>query len=109
MLGIKHNTHNTLLLSLYSTCDTITNEDPDRAFFFNSIAEVFAGLVQYAAVGELETECQKLINYEGNSLEKLAQYVVDDLNGNCLGTYDDFLALYASTNLTTGICKYVIP
>lgn len=93
-------------LAFCSTCSPVQNTEPHRAFFFNTIAEIFAGLVQYATVGQIPSHCEQISGYNGSSLEKLAAYARSEVNG-CMGLYDEFLAEYASTALTTNACKYV--
>lgn len=88
-----------------STCSLVQNTEPYRAFFFNTIAEIFAGLVQYANVGEIARHCEQISSYNGSSLEKLAQYSRTQTS-DCMGLYDEFLDEYANTNLTTKACKY---
>lgn len=83
----------------------MSNTEPHRAFFFNALGEVFAGIVQYAEVGELDVTCQRLEGYEGSSLEKLGAFVRDYLDGDCFGGYNEFLELYGHTNPTELICE----
>ncbi|XP_025829710.1 putative serine protease K12H4.7 [Agrilus planipennis] len=89
------------LLFYFRTCQPVNNTQPSRAFFFNTIAEVFAGLVQYARPGEIESACFQIENTTGSNAEKLASYIRTEYIGECMGLYDEFLQMYTSPNITS--------
>lgn len=107
MVSITISLTSPLPFFLYSTCSTVQNTQPERAYFFNTIAETFANLVQYSEEEQILSDCQQILSFDGTSMEKLAQYLRLKV-GDCIGLYNDFLELYANISLTTNICKTLI-
>lgn len=89
----------TELSSLINSCKRLKSYFPYKDHFFNQIANLFAGTVQYAQPGQIKAECQKMLNKSGDSLAKLAAYVRDTYGG-CIGDYEDLLYWYAQTGLS---------
>ncbi|XP_017778055.1 PREDICTED: putative serine protease K12H4.7 [Nicrophorus vespilloides] len=88
------------LEGLLNTCTPIRTEEPYRAYLFSSIGGIFAGIVQYAYIGQIKNECNQLLRNSGSPLEKLSSYVRAQYGGDCVGDYDEFLEYYAIDNIT---------
>lgn len=83
------------------TCTPIQNKEPFRSFLFNIvIAEIFAGLVQYAGPTSIQDDCNQLLGYAGDSLDKLIAYVRAYYGNDCIGDYDEFIRLYSAVENT---------
>lgn len=93
-----------IFILLFSSCKRLKSYFPYKDHFFNQIANLFAGTVQYAQPGQIKAECQKMLNKSGDSLAKLAAYVRDTYGG-CIGDYEDLLYWYAQTGLSESSCK----
>ncbi|XP_025829655.1 putative serine protease K12H4.7 [Agrilus planipennis] len=83
------------------TCQPMNVTTPGRAFFFNTIADAFAGLVQYAVPGEIESVCFQIENATGSNVEKIAPYVrTQYVDSSCMVLYNDFIDQHSSPNIT---------
>lgn len=83
----------------FNTCDPIIVTEPHRAFFFNSITEAFASLVQYNTGNGIKEQCDKILQEPGTVLDKLASFMIDKYDGECMGNYDDFISWYKSPQI----------
>ncbi|XP_022905145.2 putative serine protease K12H4.7 [Onthophagus taurus] len=88
-------------------CNTLKNEEPHRSFFFNMIiAETFAGLVQYAGQYSIQNDCDKLMGFDGDALNKLIGYIKDNYKDvSCIGDYDEFIETYSSHETSNDIYR----
>ncbi|KAK9693693.1 Serine carboxypeptidase S28 [Popillia japonica] len=83
------------------TCTTIQNVEPYRSFLFNiAIAEIFAGLVQYAGQTSIQDDCNLLLGFNGTSLDKLIGYVRDYYGNDCIDDYAEFIRMYSAVENT---------
>ncbi|GJQ77977.1 hypothetical protein Trydic_g2338 [Trypoxylus dichotomus] len=83
------------------TCTTIQNIEPFRSFLFNiAIAEIFAGLVQYAGPTSIQDDCDQLLGYSGDSLDKLIEYIRAYYGNDCIDDYDEFISQYSAVENT---------
>ncbi|GJQ77978.1 hypothetical protein Trydic_g2339 [Trypoxylus dichotomus] len=82
------------------TCTLIQNKEPFRSFLFNAIAGFFAGLVQYARPTSIRDDCNRLLGYSGDSLDKLIAYVRAPYNDECIDDYDAFIRQYSAVENT---------
>jgi len=90
----------------FYTCTPLKNSFPHNQHFWNTYTEVFAGIVQYAFPGVIQTQCERLLNASGNdAMEKMGSFVREYYNGGCIGDYDEFLAYYAGPSITYGIYR----
>lgn len=70
------------------------------------IAEIFAGLVQYASATSIQNDCNRIAGYEGSALDKLVAYVRAAYGTNCIDDYDDFIVEYGvNINNTNDACE----
>ncbi|GJQ84562.1 hypothetical protein Trydic_g226 [Trypoxylus dichotomus] len=88
------------------TCNRIQNEEPHRSFFFNFvIAELFAGLVQYARPGSIQADCHLLISYPGTALDKLTAYIREQYDPDCIDDYDSFVETHSNVETTNDMWR----
>ncbi|XP_018318425.1 putative serine protease K12H4.7 [Agrilus planipennis] len=92
--------------TLFKTCQPINVTEPSRSFFFNTVADTFAGLVQYAYPGDIERGCFLVENTTGSNVEKVASYIRTQYSGDsCMLSYSSFLDLYTPTNITSEMTR----
>lgn len=95
-----------LLQHNFRTCKRIQNAEPHRSFLFNFvIAELFAGLVQYAQPDSIKNDCDLLASYSGTALDKLIAYIRAQYDPDCIDDYDTFIQTYTSIGTTNDMCK----
>lgn len=86
------------LKSYFNLCDAPkANSSSDLGLFMNSLAEAFAGIVQYDKVVEGESKiatcCKHMTaSYLGSPLQRLARLVADEKR--CAIGYADFIEMY---------------
>lgn len=99
-------------LYVFSICDqtlTITQE-PYRADFFGNIIWTWAEFVEFGKSGDsVRYYCTIMHNTAGTSLDKLLAFMDHYYEGDyCVGGYEEYIAYYNASGLTTNACKCIV-
>ncbi|KAI4464559.1 protease s28 pro-x carboxypeptidase-related [Holotrichia oblita] len=88
------------------TCNRIQTAEPHRSFLFNFvIAELFAGLVQYAQPDSIQNDCDLLASFSGTALDKLIGYIRTQYDPDCIDDYDTFIQTYTAIGTTNDMWR----
>lgn len=76
--------------------------DPERAYFLSTIVYSWAGIVQYASEGSIESYCQVIQDADGSNEEKLLAFLEYYYGAyDCIESYYDYVEEYQNSELTT--------
>lgn len=98
----------TYVAELFRVCDPDIDisEEPERSYFFGQIIWSWAGIIQYARTGTIETYCSVITQTEGTAIEKLLAFMNSYIGTqSCLSSYTDFVIAYNASELTTGASR----
>lgn len=99
---------NSTVRDLFQICDPEIDlsEEPNRSYFFAQIIWSWAGIVQYARSGTIETYCDVITQTDGSTSEKLSAFLTSYIGReSCLASYNDFVSAYNASDLTTGASR----
>ncbi|GAB0098734.1 putative serine protease K12H4.7 [Sergentomyia squamirostris] len=82
-------------------CTTLTNNQFDIWYFFSSMANLLAGVVQYHWPGDIENSC-RVITSQDNALDGWVEYTRQRFGGCWSPDYDGFVEYYSQTSWTSG-------
>ncbi|XP_071057007.1 putative serine protease K12H4.7 [Onthophagus taurus] len=83
--------------SMFGTCDPIDVTEPERSYFFSSLANPFAYNTQYAQPGDIDEACKLILSTSGSAVEKLAGYIRYYYGGYCISDFQYFVDYYKDT------------
>lgn len=98
--GTLYYFHNDNDMQFFSLCKPVDVENLyDKAYFYNSIANEFAGIVQYATGNALSNTCNELMDSSlPNDYTRLIRFI-SRRRPNCVGNYDNFVRYFQQTNI----------
>lgn len=88
-----------LIFTVCSLCDTVDPLDEwDVGYMFQTIAETFSGIVQYARGNDLINTCNELRLGASEDYTRLARFI-KNRRPDCSGNYNNFVQYFQQVNL----------
>ncbi|KAI4457715.1 protease s28 pro-x carboxypeptidase-related [Holotrichia oblita] len=83
----------------------VNASEPNRSYFFSTLASPFAQLVQYASGTDLEDACSTLLSYEGTAFKKFISYINMYYHPYTITDYDYYVSYLRNPRITSGIYR----